>query len=304
MSRLTASPTLVRMTVSVIPDGALIATRRQLLARGYTPKQLAAGVRAGSLLRIRRGYYAARDVHPLIQHAVRIGGLLTCVSAASLLGIWVHDSTFAHVSLRHEASRMRSPRDRFVPLTEDNRFGCVLHWWPLVDKSAATMHRVAAVDALAHLIRCQPEFDAVAALDSSLHEKVITNGQLDTIFDAVPERFRQLRKRIDGRAMSGLETRVRLLAIDAGLRCAIQVKFDGIGTVDLVIEGCLVVETDGHNGHDDAVSAARDYDRDLALIALGYIVLRFNYRQVMYEPDRVMAAILAALRTHRGAARF
>ena len=304
MSRAASCPTLVRMTAAVTQDEVFVATRRQLLARGYTPRQLAAGVRSGRLLRIRRGYYAAPDVHPLIQHAVRIGGLLTCVSAASLLGIWVHDSAFAHVSLRHQASRMRSPRDRFVPLTEDNRFGCVLHWWPLVDERAATMHSVAAVDALAHIIRCQPEFDAVAALDSALHEKVITNGQLDTIFDAVPERFRQLRERIDARAMSGIETRVRLLAIDAGLRCSSQVKFVGIGTVDFVIEGCLVVETDGHNGHDDAVSAARDYDRDLALTALGYIVLRFNYRQVMYEPDRVMAAIFAALRTHRGAVRF
>jgi very-short-patch-repair endonuclease len=64
----------------------------------------------------------------------------------------------------------------------------------------------------------------------------------------------------------------------------------------MVIEGCVVVETDGRQNHEGSAEQARDYDRDMRLAARGYIVLRFNYRQVMFHRDEVMAAVLGALR--------
>ncbi|WP_349899542.1 endonuclease domain-containing protein [Parafrigoribacterium soli] len=283
------------------PMGTRITTRRQLLRRGMTPADLTVAVRSGQLLRARRDRYALPDTERAILEAVRIGGLVTCISAADLYGIWVPDQPFTHVAMAREASRMRSPHDRFVRLTVDNRDGCELHWSPLIEPATARLHSVGRADSLAHIIRCQPRVVAVAALDSALHERVISPADLDRIFAAVPAKYAALRDEIDSRCMSGIETIVRLLCLDAGVRCVPQVHFPGIGTVDFVLEGCVVVETDGHKGHASDSDQKRDYDRDAALAARGYIVLRFNYRQVMFQSEVVMAAIRGALRSHRAA---
>jgi very-short-patch-repair endonuclease len=281
------------------PDGIRIATRRQLMRLGLSPLDLTEGVREGQLLRVRRDRYALQATEPAILEAVRVGGLLSCVSAADFHGIWVPDEPFTHIAMAHAASRMRSPRDRFVRLSVDNRDGCELHWWPLVEPDAASLHSVSPVDSLVHVIRCQPRPVAVAALDSALFEGKIAHSDLDRIFATVPVKFAPLRADIDARSMSGLETIVRLMVRDAGLRCDLQVHFRGVGDVDLVIERCVVIETDGRKGHEGEAGQRRDYDRDIVLAARGLIVLRFNYRQVMYDPEQVMAAILGALRSHR-----
>lgn len=292
--------TLVAMDPNqCFPGDVRIATRRQLMRLGMFPLDLTEGVRAGRLLRVRRDRYALPSTEPAILEAVRIGGLLSCVSAAAFHGIWVPDEPFTHIAMVHEASRMRSPRDRFVPLSPDNRDGCELHWWPLVEPDAASLHSVSVVDSLVHVIRCVPRPVAVAALDSALFERKIALSDLNRIFAAVPAKFAPLRDDIDARSMSGLETIVRLMVRDAGLRCELQSHFRGVGDVDLLVEGCVVVETDGRKWHDEEPVQRRDYDRDGALAARGYIVLRFNYRQIMYHPEQVMAAILGALRSHR-----
>jgi len=119
--------------------------------------------------------------------------------------------------------------------------------------------------------------------------------QFDRLLAAIPAKYARYRDRVDSRSMSGIETIVRLLVLDAGLECAVQVYFRGVGTVDLVVERRVVIETDGRLGHADWQGSARDYDRDIALAALGYVVLRFNYRQVMFSPEVVLAAIHGAL---------
>lgn len=274
---------------------SLVATRRQLLARGYTPRSLAAAVHSGRLIRVRRGHYAVPETDESTQRAVRVGGLLTCISAARLCGIWVAEESAPHIYLPHGASRLRSPRNRFARLTEDNREGCVLHWIPLVSDTEVTMDSVGPVNALAHLIRCQPRHLAIAALDSAVYQGVVRESQLDAVFAAVPLRFHFYRAQVDQRAMSGLETLVRLLVRDAGLTCTPQFHFPGIGTVDLLVEECIVIETDGRRGHADPVGTARDYDRDVALAALSYVVLRFNFSQVMRSPEVVLSAVHGAL---------
>ena len=266
---------------------------------GMSPADLTDSVRAGDLVRVRRDRYALPSTEPAILEAVRIGGLLSCVSAAASHGIWVPDEPFTHIAMAHEASRMRSPRDRFARLSPDNRDGCELHWWPLSEPEAASLHSVSVVDSLVQIIRCQQRSVAIAALDSALFEGKIARNDLDRIFNAVPVKFASLRGDIDARSMSGLETITRLMVRDAGLRYELQAHFRGIGTVDLLVEGCVAIETDGRKWHEGESPQRRDYDRDLALAARELIVLRFNYRQVMYHPEQVMAAILGALRSHR-----
>lgn len=278
-------------------SGTQIRSTRELLHAGASPRALTLAVRSAALVRVRRGHYALPGTDRKLLEAVRIGGVLGCVSAAERLGIWVPDDLFTHVLLGHSASRLRSPRNRFLGLTFDNRDGCSLHWSPTLDSHDHAS--VGVIDALAQIVRCQPRHLAVAALDSALNQGLIDERAVRRIFKAVPRRFAGLSDDLDGRSQSGLETLVRLLVRDASLACELQVHFEGIGHVDLVVEGCVVVETDGHKNHDGAREKRRDYARDAALAALGYIVLRFNYRQVVHEPEVVMRAIRGALLAHR-----
>jgi very-short-patch-repair endonuclease len=279
--------------------GEPVATRAQLIGGGASARDLTAAVRAGRLLRVREGYYAWPAADPPLLDAVRVGGRLGCVSAAQRHGIWVAPHPFAHVSVDPKASRLASPRDRRVPLTPETNDGCEVHWLSLIDPAAASVHTVGPLDALVQLIRCQPRELAVAALDSAVFERVVGLAELDRVFAAVPKHLAGLRSAVEPRCMSGIETIIRLELVRLRIPFEPQVWFNGVGTVDFVVAGCVVVETDGRLGHSDPVSAARDYRRDAALAALGYIVVRLNYQQVMFERPLAVAAILGAVRAHR-----
>ncbi|WP_411701097.1 endonuclease domain-containing protein [Conyzicola sp.] len=145
----------------------------------------------------------------------------------------------------------------------------------------------------------QPRGLALASFDSALNQGLVWPFQISSIFQTLPGKYQYLRDQIDGRCMSGIETLVRLMLTDAGIAFELQVAFRGIGTVDFVVAGCVVVETDGHLGHDDPASQLRDYRRDAALIRRGYAVVRLSYAQVMFDPAGSLATIIAALRSHR-----
>ncbi len=49
----------------------------------------------------------------------------------------------------------------------------------------------------------------------------------------------------------------------------------------------LIVETDGRETHFTLTAFERDRERDAALTAVGYRVVRFTWRQVIHDPERV-----------------
>ena len=57
----------------------------------------------------------------------------------------------------------------------------------------------------------------------------------------------------------------------------------------------VVVELDGVQGHATPAQMRRDRRRDLRLRAAGYIVLRYSYDQIVYEPEAVLTDLRAAL---------
>ena len=279
--------------------GEPVATRSQLLAGGATPRDLTGAVRDKRLLRVREGYYALPTAEPFLLQAVRIGGRLGCVSALQSHGVWVAPHYFPHVALDPKASRLRTPRDPFRRLRPDNQDGCELHWARPVERVPRSVHTAGIVDALAQAVRCQPRELAVAALDSALYQRLVTPANVGVVFASLPARLAPLAGLVDARAMSGIETIIRLILVELDVPFEPQVTFPGIGTVDFVVAGCVVVETDGRLGHEGAAASLRDYARDAALAARGYIVVRLNYRQVMFERELAVAAIVGALRSHR-----
>lgn len=114
---------------------------------------------------------------------------------------------------------------------------------------------------------------------------------------ALPPRLRGVVSCADGRAESGPESIARCLLRLAGLRVEVLVRLRGVGTVDLVVEGRLIVELDGRTDHEDDEAFARDRRRDLMAATARYRTLRFTWFQVLFRWPEVEAAVFAAVAT-------
>lgn len=203
--------------------------------------------------------------------------------------------------MQRQASRSRAPHDRFAQLTELNRDGAELHWWPL-SGAGGTEFSVGIVDALSQAIRCQQPWHAIASLDNALHLRKVDDADLAEIFRIVPERFQPLRAQLDGRSEAGQESVLRLIMQSAGLNCDVQPSIPGVGRVDMIVEGILVLEADSREFHDGWDLHVRDRDRDLELARQGYMSLRPVYQRTMFSPNDVRDAALnlvAAWNHHR-----
>lgn len=272
-----------------------IAQTGALNAAGANWRVLRGAVETGCLVRARRGHYALPGTDAHILEAVRLGGRLACVSAAAHAGIFALDSTFAHIHVDATASRLRSPHDRLQLLTEDNRDGVVLHWGGLLDQSAGTEFRVGLADSLVQIFRCQQPPCAIASLDNALHLGQATPETVTAIFAALPGDLQYLRPLIDARSESGQETLLRFVVREAGFDFDIQVEISGVGRVDMVVEGRVVVEADSRQYHDGWEAHVRDRSRDRVLAARGYVSLRVLYRDIVHHPERIVAAITGLL---------
>lgn len=259
-----------------------IHSTESLRARGVGKKHLAELVRFGALVRIRRGRFADSSATADEVEAVRVGGVLGCVSALRRYGVWVSRRSGVHVHLPPNSSRLRSG-------------GSVRHWCTTVHPG--DLARVSMLDALLVAMICQSLLDAVASVDSALHLGLVRMSDLRAhCHDA---RRRRILDLADRRAESGLETLIRVALVILGLRVEIQVVVDGTGRVDILVEGCVVVEADGaafHSGPRKHV----DYVRDAAATTAGKRALRFDGSQVLGDLPSVVAAVVAAVCQHRG----
>jgi very-short-patch-repair endonuclease len=74
------------------------------------------------------------------------------------------------------------------------------------------------------------------------------------------------------------------------------VVIDGVGRVDFLVAGRVIVETDGRAFHVGAESFARDRRRDRAAARLGLRVLRYTYAEVLGAPELIVDDVRAVLR--------
>lgn len=149
--------------------------------------------------------------------------------------------------------------------------------------------------ALACAVQCQPPRAAVATLDSALHGGVIREEDLGDIFAALPGKYRVLRPLVDGRAETGSETIARLLMRGLGVHVEIQKVIEGVGRVDLVLDGWLVIECDSRTHHGGWVAQERDRQRDLALAEHGYVCIRPTARMIFSDPDQLLRSVRGLL---------
>lgn len=263
-------------------------TARELRSSGMSKRAIAQAAADDAIVAVRRGRYLASDVPADVVRAARVGGRLTCVSALRLLGVFILTSEELHVHIPPHAARLRVPSE-----------GASRHWSPPIGERPSGAGISHPWDLLAHAIVCQSPAAAVASLDSALHWGLILPSELDLVFAAVPRKYRVIRKMLDGRAESGPESLMRLILRRLGLKVEVQVRIDGVGRVDLLVDGWLVIECDSDAHHSGPLAHRVDRRRDLTLAALGYTTLRPMAADIMWHPDRVVAAVRGLLRARR-----
>lgn len=257
-----------------------IARGAKLQTFGCTRTRLSAAVRSGSILRVRTGVYALHTIDPSIITAAEHGGALTCAAALRARGVWIlpDANTEVHVWMG-EAGR-----------AHHRKCACVVHYTP--GTSGLGLASVAA--ALVHLYRCTDEETFFAAYESAWNMRLISASDRTRIRRELPRTAAWLLDLARGDAESGLESLLRLRLHLLGIQLDCQVQIDGVGRVDFVIDGRIILEADGKVNHDGSMRH-KDLVRDAVASALGYETLRFDYAMILHDWDRVIAAIIPAL---------
>lgn len=272
-----------------LPPRTGVFSIHELRASGTSRADIDAALELGALRRVRRGWYAIPESNPDAAEAVYLGGALTSVSAGPLHGLWSLRDDRLHVAVPHNASRLRYATDsRGVRVDRQGRQVC-LHW---VQRRGPFGNAVVDVDrVLMDAAACQPEEVVIALADSVLNQRILHEIEVES---CIPHLF----GRCDGASQSGTESIVRLRLERRGIRTRSQVYIPGVGYVDLLVGDRLIIECDSSEYH-EGYGSPRDYDRDLALAELGYLVVRLRYDHVIHHWDRAERAILAIVRERR-----
>ena len=282
------------MTVLVRTGGA--ASARRLQAEGVTPAELRRALTGGSVVRLRRGAYALPEAAGPTVAAVRLGGVVAGTAAARLHGFDVLDGSGpVDVIVPRSWGHARWPgvRVRRTDLRPDEQLDlCTSPVRTVIDCARWLSLREGVVIADAALRRGL-DVDLLARTARAAHG----HGSVQ---------IRQVVALSDGRAESVIETCARLIVIDIAASVLPQAWIPGVGRVDLLLDGWLVIEADGFAFHRSRQDYREDRRRATELARLGFTLVRFSYEDVVFRPDwvrTVIAEMLLARRASRQATR-
>ena len=158
---------------------------------------------------------------------------------------------------------------------------CV-HWEPVLSKEEERTHVASIGTVLERVLVCMPLKVSLPMLDAARNR-----GLYDVSTLTIPptgSRLPHLKEALSlssDRARSILETVARLQLIDMGLTPQVGVWIEGVGEVDMIILGFIIIEVDGWAFHSSKEQREKDLKRDRELLRRGYVVLRFTYDDVM-----------------------
>jgi very-short-patch-repair endonuclease len=284
------------MAVLAANDG--VAKMRSFLDAGLTNRQVAAIHERGVIARPRNAWYAHPALSWQAMCAIRVGGVLGCISAIDSFGLptppW--KGRDIHVAVPTNSARLRHHRDKRHYVVPGEDVEVTVHW--ATEGRTYVGWRTPLVESLLALTDCVPLEWWIAALDAAVHrprtggEPLLSAEQYEDFVARLPRRLRRHLPLIDPRAESPLETLLRLGMLFRGIDgVAPQFSPDGVREVDFLVGRRLIVEADGQAYHDPEKDAIRDADFQ----RLGYLVLRFSYDRIVDDLDAVLDEIEAAL---------
>ena len=252
-------------------------------------RQLRRALADGSVVRLGRGRYGLSSLLAARATAESVSAAASHLSAALHWGWAVkHEPDLAHVTL---------PRGR--KLREPARTGVRRHWRDLtadeiVDGWVTSPART-VIDCCLDL-----SFDeALAVADSSWRAGLSPLVVRDLALRLPPRSRRKIGRvlqHVDRGAANPFESVLRALCLQVeGLSVVTQHVVKGRGffaQVDLADQSLrIVIEAEGFENHGTRPALKRDCRRYTGLAARGWVVLRFTWDEVMFEPAYVLAAL-------------
>jgi very-short-patch-repair endonuclease len=270
------------------------ANRPRLRELGVSDRALRTGLAAGDVVRVGRAGYALPGACEGLVAAVALGGVASHGTAAALHGLelWTPPPG-PHVTIplgsRRTADGVRVHRANLTAAEVDPGRAITAPLRTLVDCG-----------------RTLPLLEAVVILDSALRARVVAPERLRRAAEAARGHgAAALRRAVgyaDELAGSKLETALRLLLDMTDARVRTQVRIEGVGTVDFVLDDRIVVEADGFEYHCDRAAYRDDRRRANALAERGYVLLRFTWEDVRYRPRWVLQQVERVRAAGRGRA--
>ncbi|MHB2023073.1 MAG: type IV toxin-antitoxin system AbiEi family antitoxin domain-containing protein [Mycobacteriales bacterium] len=266
-------------------------TYPQAAQAGWATSTLSRGIKAGWLARPYRGVYLPLPATALSRAAAVVlatGGVASHVTAARVHGLWLID------------------RDDWATVLPDvhrtPRPGLHLVREPLGPRAVTRINEVPLTTperTLIDLCRRGSRLQAVCAIESALRAGLVSKTAWERLRTHRLAPVRERAGLADPASESPLETAVRLLLEDAGIRVASQVTIrdragEPVARLDLVIAGSRVaVECDGKDPHSTPQALYHDRSRANAL-AGSWRLLRFTWADV-YRDGLVVATVRATL---------
>ena len=218
---------------------------------------------------------------------------ISCVSAAQIYELPVlmeERPQKTHLSVAHNRGMHPSKLRRFDDV-------CI-HREQIISDEERRTHVASIGTVLERVLVCMPLKVSLPMLDAARN-----HGLYDISTLSIPltgSRLPRLREALSlssEHARSILETVARLQLIDMGLTPQVGVWIEGVGEVDMIILGFIVIEVDGWAFHSSKEQREKDLKRDRELLRRGYVVLRFTYDDVMNgDFAREVPISVAALR--------
>jgi hypothetical protein len=297
-------------------DNGGVATAGELAALGLSARLLRHLTRRGLVVRVRRSTYAIGTLAKAVQaDPSRLQGLRAATVVAAIGG----DCVASHHSAAtmHGLDLLGHPLDKLVAVTTAKRGsgnwrtyeGVRVHRAKLPPGHVTKRFGVSCTSVartVVDLARCSSFIDGVVVADSALHAGKTTRRDLDDVLAQCArwpgiQRARQVVAFSDGRSESVLESAARVIFQEHGLAPPdLQVWVGGeddprIGRVDFLwAEHRTIAEADGKAKYKDQGLAVRQLQRDTRLRDAGFEVVHFTWAEIFYEPERVIARILAA----------
>lgn len=257
-----------------LPGIARVSTA---IERGWTRHRIMREVSAGDLIRPRKGWIARPSADPALISAARHGVLLTCITQAERLGLWVGHPHPHHLAARRTGSEVRPQ-------------GALLHWLrPLLPRAPDALEDPIE-NVLDHVAHCRPFEEAVAIWDSALNKGAVQHDLLARLPLRGPSR--SVLAAANRFTDSGLESYLRLRLSWMRIPLVAQAWILG-HRVDFLLGERLILQIDG--GHHVGAQRTKDIRHDAELSLRGYTVIRVGYEQVMDRWPEVQTLVMQAI---------
>jgi len=261
---------------------------RAVLVSATSRREVDRALTAGAVVRLAHNRYALPAVEAAVASAHALGGVL-CLTSAALHHGW-------GVKQVPDKPQVSVPRNRKV--SPARRAGVDLHRHDLGPDQVDGMSTSKEVTLL-QCLRTLPFDEALCIADSAARsgEVALLRRVAQLAQGTGAARIRRLVDLARAEAANPFESVLRAIALDVdGLRVVPQVTISSVTPSvrpDLVdCELRLVLEADSFRWHGDRVALRRDARRYNLLVIDGWIVLRFAWEDVMFDPDYVREVLV------------